>query len=188
MPMPLGAVYEPSSRGPWRRALWRARQFGHSIRAQHDPSIDDALRVLLASDAQWRLLERLTPFDRAHHLCVYSILVDAGHDHPDLLRASLLHDVGKADNRGRANALHRSVYVLLRRYLPALLPWIAREGMPLMHGLYLTDRHASIGAAMARAAGASERSCELIARHGERSESTDALLNALIAADTAAIR
>ncbi|MGH9174366.1 MAG: HDIG domain-containing metalloprotein [Vicinamibacterales bacterium] len=187
MPSSLGAVTTPVTRGRWRRVFWRVRQFGHSIQARQDSSVDDALRALLSSEGQWRLLERLTPFDRAHHLRVYQILVNAGHDDAHLLRAALLHDVGKADERGRANALHRSVYVLARRFAPAVLPAIARRGKPLTHGLFLTGRHAVIGATMARGAGAPERTCELIARHGESPPTNDELLDALIAADTAAI-
>lgn len=175
-------------RGRLRRAIWRVRQFGHAIHSRTDRDVDAVLHRLLASDAQWLLLARLTPFDRAHHLRVHQILVQAGHDDPDLLCAALLHDVGKADERGRVNAFHRATHVLLGRVSPPLLHQVARSGGWLRHGLWLSVNHAEIGAGLVRAAGGSERCCAFIAHHDDPSASSDPLLAALVAADNAAIR
>jgi hypothetical protein len=171
-----------------RAALWRVQQFVHALGSRPDRAVDLKLRHLLGSDAQWRLLERLTPFDRAHHLRVHQLLLDAGHDDPDLLRAALLHDIGKADERGRVTAVHRAIRVTLRRIAPSLLDRVARKGNRLTHGLWLADCHAETGAALAGRAGASVRCCELIARHEDPEPDDDSLLAALIAADAAAIR
>ncbi|HEX5164964.1 MAG TPA: HD domain-containing protein [Thermomicrobiales bacterium] len=175
-------------RGWLHGAIWRVRQFGHAVRSRPDPAVDSELRRLLASDAQWELLARLTPFDRAHHLRVYRLLADAGQDDPDLLRAALLHDSGKAAERGRVGVVHRAVYVLVGRVSPALLDRLASHDDRFRHGIWLSLRHAEIGAELVRDAGGSERCCDLIRRHNDRSASDDPLLAALIADDHAAIR
>jgi hypothetical protein len=169
-------------------ALWRVRQFRHAVRSRPEPAVDSELRRLLASDAQWTLLARLTPFDRAHHLRVYRLLIDAGHTDPDLLRAALLHDVGKADARGRVGVIHRSVHVLIGSVSPRLLHRIAADEGWFQRGIFLSAYHAEVGAALVRIAGGSQRCCDLIRRHNKRSDQNDPLLAALIAADNAAIR
>ena len=174
---------------PIRAALWRVRQFLHALTAKSDRRVDAELRELLGIDAQWRLLQRLTPFDRAHHLRVHELLVRNGQCDPDLLRAALLHDVGKADERGRAHIGHRTLKVLLRVLGSVWLERIATTtGRGPRHGLYLALHHAELGARLVRETGASERCCELIARHEQRSRRDDELLMALIAADEGAIR
>jgi putative nucleotidyltransferase with HDIG domain len=151
--------------------------------------VDREIQRLLQSDEQWQLLRRLTPFDRAHHLRVYQLLVKSGHSDPDLLRAALLHDIGKADEAGRAHIGHRTMRVLLhlvgRRWLHRLA---TQRGAGPRHGLYLALHHARLGASLALAAGATERCCDLIARHERRDVLNDPLLTALIAADEGAIR
>jgi hypothetical protein len=65
---------------------------------------------------------------------------------------------------------------------------VAVNGHWLKHGLWLSVRHAEIGAELARAAGASERCCDLIASHGQFPNVSDPQLAALAAADDEAIR
>ena len=175
-------------RGRVRGALWRVHQFAHAVRSRPDGIVDAELRRLLSTDEQWRLLARLSPFDRAHHLRVHQLLIEAGHDDPDLLRAALLHDIGKADERGRVNPLHRAIHILLRWISPALLDRLAHDGGGLRRGVWLSVHHAEIGAALAATAGASARCCELIASHGTPSNDDDPLVMILAAADNAAIR
>jgi hypothetical protein len=186
-----GAEFQPLViQSPGRRLglLWRIQQFVQALWARSDPRVDDELRRLLANDAQWRLLARLAPFDRAHHLRAYYLLVDAGYRDPDLLRAVLLHDVGKADARGRVRAAHRALAVLLRRIAPRVyLRLTARAHRGPLHGLYLARHHAALGAQLAWQAGASERSHGLIAHHEDTHPADDPELEALIRADEAAI-
>lgn len=188
MLMTIATQFPTHRRGRVRDALWRVRQFSHALRSRPDPVVDAELRRLLGSDIQWALLTRLTPFDRAHHLRVYTLLVESGHDDPDLLRAALLHDVGKADDRGRVNPLHRAAHVMLVALVPGLLTRVAFNGGWFSHGLWLSLHHAENGAVLAARAGASERCCALIAAHARPLRSTDPLLVALAAADHASIR
>lgn len=165
----------------------RVGQFARAARARLDPAADAELRALLANEAQWRLLERLTPYDRAHVLRVRRLLVDFGHNDPDLLRAALLHDVGKADEQGRVRLAHRVAIVLLRRLTTGLLRRLTdRPRGGALRGLYLAERHAELGARLAAEAGASARCCELIARHEQLDADADSALAALQAADATA--
>lgn len=188
MPMAIATTTSVPARGRLHGALWRVRQFGHALWSRPDPTVDAELRRLLASDANWRLLERLTPFDRAHHLRVYRLLVESGQSDSDLLLAALLHDVGKADDRGRVNSLHRAAHVLLRRLSPSQYEQLAVNGGWFRHGLWLNLHHAELGATLARQAGASERCCALIRAHADPGPHPDPLVEALIAADDLSIR
>jgi putative nucleotidyltransferase with HDIG domain len=164
----------------------RWRQFADAVLCRADPRVDRRIRELLNDDGQWRLVARLTPYDRRHLLTVHDRLVAAGYTDPDLLRAALLHDIGKADERARVGTPHRVLRVVLRRVWPGLLRWLATE-RKLSHRLYLAEHHAALGARAARQAGASERCCALIAAHEATSDATaDRLLLALIAADSGA--
>src|SRR5690606_33059865 len=85
----------------------RWRQFADALLCRPDPAIDRRMRQLLGDDRQWRLAARLTPYDRKHALAVHDRLVAGGYVDADLLRAALLHDVGKADERARVGTIHR---------------------------------------------------------------------------------
>lgn len=170
------------------RIVWRAGQFFSALAHRHNPEIDRELRGVMQNEAQWALLLRLSAFDRAHHLMVYNALTESGHSDADLLLAAALHDVGKADTRGRVRLAHRVLKVVLQRVSLRLLDRIARrEGSWLRHGVYLARHHTQLGAHLALAAGASYRCSELIARHEDRLPVDDPQLQALMQADSEAI-
>ncbi len=164
------------------RARRRVGQGLRYLAARHDPAVDAALRALLRP-AEWALVARLAPGDRAHLLDTRRRLEWAGCDDPDLLLAALLHDVGKADERARVLLGHRVAAVLLGRAAPGLLARLAAPSRwRLRHGLYLAVAHPRLGADLARRAGCPERVCWLIAHHHDR-PAADASLARLQAVD-----
>lgn len=153
-----------------RAAAHRSRQFFGALRPRVDSSLRaEAFGVL--SEGERRLFEAMTPRDQQHCLEVYRRLRPQGDC--DLLVAALLHDAGK----GRIALWHRVAYVLLAAAAPALLRRVARAGdgasgarasmWPAVsdwrEAMYRCLHHGSLGARLARAAGASERAATLIA-------------------------
>jgi hypothetical protein len=172
----------------WRlavdRRLHRAWQFARAVCARPDAAIDLRLRRLLGNVQYWSLIDRLAPYDRAHHLRVYDLLVHGGESDPDLLLAALLHDCGKADARGRVRLGHRVAVVVLRSLAPDVLKRLDHDGLPgPLHGVYLGEHHARLGAALAARAGAPRNVCNLIANHECREPIVNAQLRSLIRAD-----
>lgn len=164
----------------------RARQFFQALTARDSADIDDAIRRALANDDQWRLVQRLPAFDRQHLWEVRSRLVATGWRDSDLLRAALLHDVGKADAHGRIWLADRVLLVLGRALAPSLLGKLTeRPAFGPFYGLYLAVHHAALGAAMASQAGVSDRCCWLI-KHHDQTDIDDSQLRALIEADRSA--
>lgn len=161
------------------RIRYRAGQAVRHLINQPDPAVDTALRELVPED-QWHLLARLAPADRVHLLTVHRELVRMNEQDPDLLRAALLHDVGKADEQVTVTLTHRVLHVLLNKLSPSLTQRIARkQGGWIAHGMYLTLQHPSLGAELVRLTGASERTCWLIEHHTDGTIRDDAHLNVL---------
>lgn len=165
------------------QGLARVEQFFGTLTHRHSDEIDSRIQRLLSNNDQWRLVARLSTFDRAHHLRVHDLLLDWNLDDPDLLRAALLHDVGKANQASRVRLWHRVARVTGRRVSPALWNKLTSRDTDMRRGLYLAEHHASLGAALVYATGASERCCELIANHERERPTGDVELDALIAAD-----
>ncbi|HBY46903.1 MAG TPA: HDIG domain-containing protein [Thermomicrobiales bacterium] len=182
------------ARWPWRdaahvAAIRRFRQGLTALTIRPDREVDARLCSLVVDERQWTLLARLSSFDRAHHLAVYDTLVAGGCGDQDVLRAALLHDVGKANAHGRVWLAHRVIYVLGERWMPALLGRVAREhGRWLRRGVWLSIHHAKEGAALAHEAGANRRVCELIRWHdGAGGAADDTGLSALRRADEGSV-
>jgi hypothetical protein len=145
------------------RALHRSRQLVGALR----PRVDAERRAeafALLRDGERRLFASMTPRDQQHCLDVYARLRAKSGDDRELLVAALLHDAGK----GRVALWHRVAYVLLAARATRLLDRAVRQGGPgegdgWRQALYRCRHHEALGAALARAAGATERVAALIA-------------------------
>lgn len=166
-------------------ARHRVRQFAAAVRPAGDPALESAAAGLL-SPAERALFSRLSPPYRRHSLAVYHWLRAAGHEETGLLKAALLHDVGKAEARIRLH--HRVLGVLLRSLALPFLLWLAREDAPggWRYPFFVQRHHATIGARLAEAAGASAEVVALIAHHHDQpAPGDDDDLRALRGADGA---
>jgi len=148
----------------------------------------DAILAATLSAPQTEAFRRLPIHDQAHLCRVYRALRDDGVIDPDLLAATLLHDIGKLDPNGPGHVrlIDRVARVVLARLAPALLHRLSRPPAPRWRrGLALAVHHPALGAEHAAALGSSDRTCWLIAHHHDASP-TDPDLRRLIAADRAA--
>ena len=146
-----------------RRASWwasRLRQFRAHVRARVRPEERAALAGRLTAP-QLRLFDAMHVANRRHGLDVAAALGADGVEDPDVLLAGLLHDAGK----GRIGVWPRVAYALGQEYGPWV--WRAAGVLPgIGRALVRLRDHAERSAELARAAGCSERTIELI-RHQE---------------------
>lgn len=132
------------------------------------------------------LFQAMPRYDQRHALSVFRTLRQQGHAEPDLLAAALLHDVGKTVPRGGGLRLwHRVAVVLMRAFWPGLLERLGRdEPGSWRQAFYVQQHHAALGAELARQAGCSTTTVDMIRRHEDPPERTDdPLLAALQAVD-----
>lgn len=119
------------------------------------------------SDAQLALFDSMHRADQRHGLDVVAVLRAGGHDDPELLLAALLHDCSKGPG---VRLPHRVAWSLGERYGERVTETFAH--LPGFAAAFERLReHADDSADLARAAGCSARTAELI-RH--QSDPTDA--------------
>jgi hypothetical protein len=113
------------------------------------------------TDPQLALFDGMHVADRRHGLDVVATLRAEGVTDPEVLLAGLLHDAGK----GRTGVWPRVIHALGQAY-GSWIPRLAGVLPPLAAALARLRDHAEVSASMARAAGCSARTVELI-RHQE---------------------
>jgi hypothetical protein len=139
----------------------KVRQFGGHIRARVERSEREAL-VAWLTPVQLAAFDAMHVADRRHGLDVVNALRRDGLQEPDVLLAGLLHDAGK----GRTGVLPRVAYSLGQAYGT----WVWRVASILPGFAGAIDRlrdHPERSAAIAAAAGCSDRTVDLI-RHQDR--------------------
>jgi hypothetical protein len=149
----------------------KVRQFRAHVGASGAPSERAELATWL-SPAQLALFDAMPVADRRHGLDVAGTLRASGATDPDLLVAGLLHDAGK----GRAVGLWpRVAWSLGERYGR----WVWRVAGLLPGFAMALDRmrdHAERSAELARQAGCSARTVDLIRHQAEPADSEGAVL------------
>jgi HD-like signal output (HDOD) protein len=163
------------------RLLYRTRQFLNALPGTRTPVKTEALLPHL-SPTQITLFRRMQRSEQFHALQVFNLLKDAGQTDPDLLSAGLLHDVGKV--MFPLSLFDRMLVVLGKAFFPRqTVRW--SEGAPnrLHRPFVVAARHPEWGADLARQAGVSPRTVELIRRHQDMLPGDDQDLAALQAAD-----
>lgn len=158
-------------------AAYRLRQFLRAVTAQVTPAERAAVAHALSA-SELALFERMPRYDQRHCLDVYWTLRRAGHADTALLRAALLHDVGKVGDDGRPTPLiYYGIFVVLQRLAPALYRWAARTGRGLLRPFAVHAAHDERGARMAAAAGSPPEVVAILRDYAERrqTEQTRAL-------------
>jgi putative nucleotidyltransferase with HDIG domain len=145
--------------------LYRVRQFTLALGAQSDHQTACDLSEYL--DARQQALFRGMPaMDRHHCLAVFASLREAGHADPSLLRAALLHDVGKTV--GPVRIWHRVVAVLVKALAPRQWETLEGQAGTWRYPFHVHRHHAELGAELARQAGYSPEAVWLIAHHEDQ--------------------
>lgn len=175
------------------RIGYRVRQFLRALTASLRPLTAADLAEARAHLPQvaWPIFAAMSHADQRHSLGVARALRAAGHDHPALLQAALLHDGAK--RAAGVQLWHRVATVLLKAFAPATLAhgaaWPAPARRSWCYPLWAYVNHPRLGAELAAAAGCDPLAVALIARHQERGTAfpgdplAQKLLTALQAAD-----
>lgn len=144
---------------PW---VWAWNAGWRTVRGLH-PDLarpDDAWAAARLTAQERSLYAAMDPRDRDHAVRVAQALLRAHPDAPGpVVRAALLHDVGKARRRYRVD--ERILVHLVRAAPPPPDPPLAG----LAGARQTAAHHAAYGAAMIRDAGGDGRVAELVARH-----------------------
>lgn len=145
--------------------MWgRVRQTLQVITAWIRPVDDDALAAEYLDPALLELFQTMRRSDRQHHLRVLKYLLKRGHNHPSLLVAALLHDVGKT--RTRLTIIDRILAVLVKALLPRRFErWSQSEPRGWRRAFVVSAYHPIWGAEMIIAAGGEPLAADLTRFH-----------------------
>ncbi|NJL94223.1 MAG: HD domain-containing protein [Anaerolineae bacterium] len=164
----------------------RVRQTGQFLGAWVRP-VSTAQAAPYLSEQEMALFVQMRRPEQQHHLRVLNDLLCNGYTHPALLKAALLHDVGKTRYPFGLGA--RVMVVLVKKFWPArFATWSQGSPQGWRRPFVVSAQHPAWSAEMARAAGSDGLTQELIARHQEKHSSTSdaefaGLLSVLQAAD-----
>jgi hypothetical protein len=143
---------------------YRAGQFLHLLTAKRKREHRGFVYEILDS-SMVALFFRMSDPDQSHSVRVFQTLLEQGEEE-DLLRAALLHDVGKSLHPLRA--WERSLVVVTNRMLPnQVLKWGHDEPYGWRKPFVVALQHPEWGAALVQQEGGSETLVTLIRYHQE---------------------
>lgn len=146
------------------RLGYRVGQFWQTLTAEPPPPGVYTQVAAALTPPQLALFERFSANDKWHSYRVYQMLRETGHDHPDLLTAALLHDVGKT--RVPLGIWERSLVVTMSLIWPGRVrAWGSGAATGWKRPFAVKVQHPAWGAEMAAAAGANLLAVSLIRRH-----------------------
>ncbi|MGD2157008.1 MAG: HD domain-containing protein [Anaerolineales bacterium] len=148
------------------RILYRVFQFWKAFEGVLAPEELEPARAVL-SHRQMSLFEKLHPSEQRHSLRVMRALQGQGENHPDLLKAALLHDVGKTCHPLRP--FERVLIVLSEAAFPRLAErWGQGSARGWRRPFVVAKQHPKWGAEMSADADVSPITQSLIRRHQEQ--------------------
>lgn len=143
-----------------RYRIWQTFQ---AMTARWRP-VEDELAASVLPTPLFALFLSMSRNDRQHHLRVYKSLIGQGHNHPALLQAALLHDVGKT--RYRFNVLDRIWVAIIKTLFPQQFErWGSGEAKGWQRAIVISAQHPHWGAEMVASAGGDPLAVELIKHH-----------------------
>ncbi|HEU5100509.1 MAG TPA: hypothetical protein VFU22_15880 [Roseiflexaceae bacterium] len=150
------------------RYRYRLGQLRAALTARLTPE-DRAVAAAALSPNELRLFECMPRRDQRHCLDVFRLLQRGGYQDPLLLRAALLHDIGKIDDDGRPiPLLYYGVFVLLKRLAPALYSWAAAHPRGPLRPFAIHAVHDQRSARLAEAAGSPPELVATLRDYAER--------------------
>ena len=145
------------------RTGYRIWQFLQSLKqppGDHDWKVVESI----LSPAELALFQELPIQDQNHSIRVLEGVQARGEDDPDLLKAALLHDLGKM--KYPLSRWERVMAVLITRLFPSKVKsWGKGEPVGITRPLVVIREHPSWGAELAEGAGCSPRTVWLIKHH-----------------------
>jgi hypothetical protein len=143
---------------------YRLAQFWWAVSAKgFQPKANSEIESTL-SEAEYGLFARFSTADQRHSYQVYKTLCKAGYAQPDLLKAGILHDIGKTIVS--LSVWEKSLTVIGEKFFPKLLSSWGRGNLQGWKRPFVVRvQHPEWGARMAEDAGSSVLVVNLIRRH-----------------------
>ncbi|HEX3032948.1 MAG TPA: HD domain-containing protein [Bacillota bacterium] len=155
--------------------MWhRIRQVLHALTARMT-SQDYTFTAIYLNPKELQAFEAMDTNSQKHCILVAKTCLELLQDYPKgqikvttLVRAALLHDIGKV--RGDLGTLDRVIVVMVDRLFPNVGAALSaesrhRNSTGLRHAFYIYHNHPSLGVETAIAIGVEREICQLIADH-----------------------